>query len=406
MRIAYLAQSYPPMISGASIFAGQLAMEMAKRNHQVLVIASSEKPTPYLELKSNIAIHRVNSLNNPFRVGQRFMVFPRRDILKILREFNPDLIHSHDPLQIGALGLSHTNKYHIPCIITLHQLPWFAASYLPENIRPTVESILWNYARFFLKRFNSIIVPTQTISEYVQRMTGFYTNTIGYGIDLKDFDQYPSTEKEISLRQKFNIPLNSPILLHVGRLDTDKKVDQVISAAAESFKTSDAHLLVVGDGKQKENLIRQCFDLGIEGRVHFPGYILPSEGLFQIYHMSNLFITASQIETQGIVLIEAAASKLPIVAVRATCIPEIVHDGVNGFLTEPGDVFGLSESINKLLNNPLMAKTMGKESYMFSKKHHVQTTFDKHENYYEQICKYYLPEKRLLGLRSKENTSA
>ena len=152
MRIAYLTQSYPPMISGAAMFASQLANAMAERGHQVLVIAASDRDQPYLVQNGNLTVLRLRSHHNPLRVGQRFLLYPRRATLKALREFQPDLIHTHEPLQMGNLGIEYAREAHIPITLTNHQLPWFAASYLPDKfgIRDLVENILWMYARWML----------------------------------------------------------------------------------------------------------------------------------------------------------------------------------------------------------------------------------------------------------------
>ena len=79
MRIAYLTQSYPPMISGAAILVERLAKSMARRGHQVLVIAASDKAYPYRSYQENLTVVRLRSVHNPLRVGQRFLVYPRAD---------------------------------------------------------------------------------------------------------------------------------------------------------------------------------------------------------------------------------------------------------------------------------------------------------------------------------------
>src|SRR5512143_3698096 len=99
MKIALLAQSYPPMVSGAAIFVQTLAEGMARRGHQVLVLTASDRPSGYSESKGNLTIRRVRSLRNPFRVGQRFALWPFREIAAALEAFQPDVIHLHDPFQ-------------------------------------------------------------------------------------------------------------------------------------------------------------------------------------------------------------------------------------------------------------------------------------------------------------------
>jgi glycosyltransferase involved in cell wall biosynthesis len=268
--------------------------------------------------------------------------------------------------------------------LTAHQLPWFAASYLPDafGIRTQVEIALWMYAHRFLEKFTTILAPTVTISTIIKQMTGLDADVISYGLDLEIFHPPLSTDHETVTRQKWNLPPRVPLLLHVGRLDTDKRVDRVILAAAQAMRASNAHLLIVGDGVQKPALIRLCRSLGIKERVHFPGFVSAQNGLPEIYRIASLFVTASEIETQGMVLLEAAASGLPLVAVRATSIPEIVHDGVNGYLTESGDIPAMGGVMGKILNDPCLGKSMGRASRTLAERHPDQETFNGHERIY------------------------
>ena len=387
MRIAYLAQSYPPMVSGAAIVAEKLAMEMAQRGHQVLVIAASDKDHPYITLQKNLTVIRLRSIYNPMRVGQRFLLFPRRAILQALEEFQPELIHSHEPLQMGWLGLTHARRAWIPITLTVHQLPGFVASYLPEFIRPFVERILWAYSRRLLRQFTSIIAPTKSIASFIHQMIGLEMNVISYGLDLQTFHPRPNADFEQAPRQKWDLPLNAPLILHVGRLDTDKHADRVILAAAQTLSQTEAHLVVVGDGSQKRHLMQLCQELGIEERVHFTGYVSIQQGLPEIYRMATVFVTASEIETQGIVLLEAAASGLPIVAVNATCIPEIVYDCANGYLTKSGDIQEMSMSLINILKDPQLAASMGKVSRALAENHPNQETIDAYEGIYERMIR-------------------
>ena len=105
MRIAYITQSYPPMVSGASIVAKNLAKNMAARGHKVLVIAASDRGRSYKIIDGNLNILRLRSYHNPLRVGQKFMLSPQGALLQALRDFQPDLIHTHDALQLGVICL-------------------------------------------------------------------------------------------------------------------------------------------------------------------------------------------------------------------------------------------------------------------------------------------------------------
>jgi glycosyltransferase involved in cell wall biosynthesis len=354
-----------------------------------LVITASERGESYKSATDNLTVLRLRSIHNPMRVGQRFILSLRHSFIRALRDFQPDLIHSHDPFQLGLTGVKYARNARIPITLNIHQLPWFIASYVPDvvGLRGYIESILWSYARWLLQKFTSVITPTQTITIIIADMTGIKPQTISYGINLQRFHPHLSPDDEPALRTRLNLPSKVPVILHVGRLDTDKRVDQVIRAAARAMQNTDAHLLVVGDGRQKTTLMKLCKLLGIENRCHFPGYVSLDEGLPEIYRLASLFVTASEIETQGIVLLEAAASGLPIVALKATCIPEIVHDGVNGYLTEPNDNIAFGNTITEMLLDSDKARKMGRAGRQLVQEHNILATFDSYERLYNDLSR-------------------
>jgi glycosyltransferase involved in cell wall biosynthesis len=248
-----------------------------------------------------------------------------------------------------------------------------------------MEKLLWSYGRWYSKKFTALITPTETTSVQVRGILGRTVTTISNGIDLRTFHPPHEDENGAAIRQKWGLPPDAPILLHVGRLDPDKYSDRVLQAAAQVLEGRNAHLLMVGDGLRKTALMNMCEAMGISDRVHFTGFISTKQGLPELYRIAHLFITASEIETQGLVLLEAAASGLPIIAVRATCIPEIVHNGVNGFLAEPGDVQGLANGMSALLNDEKMAARMGRASLALAQQHDNRFTLEAHERLYYQL---------------------
>jgi len=218
-------------------------------------------------------------------------------------------------------------------------------------------------------------------------MTGIQPTTISNGISLETFHSHLSSDNNSALRKRLHLPLHIPVILHVGRLDIDKNVERVVQAAAQAMQQIDTHLLIVGDGRQKNTLMKMCEALKIADRVHFPGYLTLQDGLPEIYRLASLFVTASEIEVQSLVLLEAIASGLPIVAVRATFVPEIVHDRVNGFLLESGDINGLANAISTLLKNPKQGVEMGKISRRLAETHDVHISMDLHEQFYSNFVK-------------------
>lgn len=406
MRIAQLTQSYPPMVSGAAIVSQRLVEGFSKSGHQVLVLTASDQPKPYSSISGNVTVDRCRSMHNPFRVGQRFTLWSRRSITQDLEKFSPDIIHLHDPLQLALFALRYGEIKNVPVIMTTHQLPWFISASLPnlKGIKNRVEGIMWIYARWLMKRCAKVITPTITIAELVHAKTGINPIVISNGVDLDIFcrkERNQSVNKY--LVQNIGIPKDVPLILYVGRLDIDKEVNDIVDAAAEAIRKKEAHLLIVGDGTQKTKLIKKCCELGIENQSHFPGFIQEKALISSIYRRASVFVSASQIETQGLTLLEAAACGIPIVAYRATCIPEIVINNANGRLVEPGDKDALADAIVEIISQPKLAKSMGKAGHKIASQHAVRSTVNSYEQLSMRIIEANLsyPAAQLKALPSR-----
>ena len=133
---------------------------------------------------------------------------------------------------------------------------------------------------------------------------------------------------------------------------------------------------------RKPHLVKLAQDLGIADKCHFPGYISDAKRLAAIYGMADLFCMAPEIETQGLVLLEATACGLPLVAVKATSMHEIVSDGVNGFLVPAGEVRSMAEAMTAILRDPGLSEKMGLASRQASFAHDFKLTVDAYEEIY------------------------
>lgn len=402
MKIAYLAQTYPPMISGQSILTQRLAEGMAGRGHSVLVIAASEKGKPSVESKPNLRVVRLRSLHNPFRVGQRILFWPWRDTYLELVRFQPDLVHAHDPLLSALSGLYALRGMQAKTTMTVHQLPWFVSNHVPYAfLRKSVDKILWGYARWLGRQYDALLVPSETIAGIVHGQTGIKPCAISNGMDLHAFtpQRAVSNEREV-LCEKFGLDPQRPIILHVGQLHPQKQVDLVVRASAQAMEFMDAQLLVIGDGKERKALVRLAKGLGIHERCVFPGYVSIADGLPAVYRLGSVFVTASEIETQGLVLLEAMASGVPVVAADATCIPELVRDGVNGQLSPPKDVDSMARQIVDILKDSQKASRFGQAARAEAEGHALAATLDRHEDFYARLLTDRTAAFRFEGHRS------
>ncbi len=391
MRIAYICQSYPPMISGAALVVWRLAEGMAARHHDVLVLAASDQGYPYNQEAEDgwLRVARLHAWPNPFRVGQHFLVWPRRAIAHELRKHRPHLIHLHDYTSAGAAGLQVGRALKVPVVLTLHQLPWFLSAYLPNvpGLRALAETLAWRHLRRFVPQCAAAISPSQMIADIVHTHIGLRPTPLTNGVELLRFSPRPADHDEHArLLRKYELDPAAPIILHVGRIDAEKRVDLVLRAMAKVLQTTPAQLLIAGDGTLREAMLRLSDTLNIRAACRFPGFVGAGGDLPGLYRLAEVFVTASEVEIQSSVVLEAAASGLPVVTVRASSMTEFVEDGVTGYLAEPGDVAGLAERLLTVLQQPPdHRQAMRQAALSLARQHSLESALTAHEQFYKRI---------------------
>ena len=178
--------------------------------------------------------------------------------------------------------------------------------------------------------------------------------------------------------------LNKPTLLYVGRLDPEKHLEEVIYAVARALQKIDFCFVVVGKGVDKKSLENLTIELGIQKHVIFTGFV-PDEDLPCFYRLSNCFIIASIAELQSISTMQAMASGLPVIAAKAGALTELVNDGVNGFLFNPGDIDTIAGEIINIVGIDDRCWEMGNESVKQIGKHNIHHTVQLFEEVYEKM---------------------
>jgi len=386
MRIALLAQSYPPMVSGAALVVWRLAQGLAARGHEVLVLAASDIGVAYDETCGSLQVARLHSIANPFRVGQHFLLWPRTEIRQKLEAFKPDLIHSHDPLvsSLASLGIMPA----VPHLLTIHQLPWFVSLFLPPFLRSSAEWLLWTYGVWLYRRFNLLVTPSQMIADLVAHRIQSHPQPISNGVDTVRFNPTPARAGEAAaLREKYGLDPQLPVILYAGRVDADKRVDRVVRAVALAMQITKAQLLIVGNGKQLNQIKHLAEQLAIRDRSHFTGFVPLTGDLPGLYRLASVFVTASEVEIQSSVVLEAAASGLPVVTVNASSMPEFVRDEVTGYLVPLGDVAAMADRIVQLLQDPVRAQAMGRAALQVAQTHSHEQSVTDHIHLYESLLR-------------------
>lgn len=378
------------MVSGQSYMVERLALGAISLGHETMVICASDRPQPYEKTSGKLHLVRMASWPNPFRVGQRFTPWGAGAMRSAMVSFAPDVVQLHDPTNSGLAGLSAARALGIPILFTTHAGPWVFRVYLPRRLRflsPVFESLGWAYGRWFMRKCDLVAAPSSNITQLILKKTGIKPRLISNGADLSRFDRrIPLTRESARLRRQFGLPPRVPVILHLGRLDSDKNIPAVIRAAAVAMQGNDAHLLVVGDGVDRARLEDLCKKLDISKRSHFPGYVNFGGDLPGVYRLASVFVTASEMEVQSLVMLETIASGLPMVAVDATSASELVRHGKSGYLVKPGDEKEMAAYISDLLAHPAKAKSFGRQARKLAEQHTLQRTFKAYEKVYRELA--------------------
>jgi len=349
------------MISGAALMVERLAHGQAAHGHAVLVAAASDSGPAYRAALAGVELVRLPSYTNPFRRQQRFVAWPGPPLRAALRRFRPEILHLHDPLGMGLPGLRAAQHLGCPVVLTLHALPSLVGLYTPPvpGLRRLVEAATWVFSRAFGARCAAVVLPSAAAADIV-RAHGMQAGVVANGVDVDAFSPRPARPGEAAaLRARYGLHPTLPIILSVGRLDIEKRTHVVIRAAAAALRGTPAQLLVVGDGTQRAGLEGLCRRLGIADRAHFAGFVPPGDELAGLYRLAQVFAIAAENETEGLVVVEAAVSGLPVVAVRATSLPSLVDDGRTGYLVPPRNARAMGARLLELLRDPARARAMG-----------------------------------------------
>lgn len=386
MKILIATDTYFPNINGAAYFTYRLAGALAKKGHTVFVICPSQSFRDTVTEEKGVVVYGICSI--PVLIHQNFRISPgllsKKSIYKIIKEVSPDVVHIQSHFLIGAEVTTIAKKFDIPVVGTNHFMPENFVHYfhLPKIFEKPFRKAAWKHCIKIFEQFDAVTTPTKTAAELL-RKAGFKKEVLplSCGIDL---DRFKPTNDGLYLSRRYGIPTHKPVLLFVGRLDKEKRIEVIARALPIILKKTDAQLVLVGIGKQKSPLESLVRELGLEKAVTFTGFISDKD-LQDIYRVANIFIIAGIAELQSIVTMEAMASGLPVVAVNALALPELVHDGENGYLFNEDDSQMLAERVISILSNPTLQNRMKAKSLEIIRAHSIEKTITAFESVYNRV---------------------
>lgn len=368
LRVAMFTNNYLPFIGGVPISITRLRKGLEALGDIILIVCPRYREQPQEE--TNVV--RVPSLlamgeKREFRLANIFLTRIRRQV----RAFKPDIIHLHHPIWLGSLGLFVARLLKIPAVYTYHTRLEHYAHFVPLPGNLFRNLISHELIKRFANKCDGVIVPTYSTEEYL-RMIGVKSPTFVQptGIEYQAFQEVDDSDVR-KLRDSLGIG-NETVFISVSRLSNEKNIDFMIDAIDELRRRTDCafRFLMIGEGHQHERLQQRIDELELQDCFTLVGSI-PPDDMATWYHLGDAFLFASKSETQGMVILEAMAAGLPVVAVRSSGIDDVVRHGHNGFKT-PEKQDQWCNHVQQLLEDDTLRQELADHALAFAADYSVE----------------------------------
>jgi glycosyltransferase involved in cell wall biosynthesis len=328
MKICMMTNTYLPHVGGVARSVSTFAEEFRRRRHRVLVVAP-EFEGKQLPPRAASIVERVPAIQN-FHGSDFSVRLPMVGLPPRLAAFEPDIVHAHHPFLLGDTALRVAATKNAPVVFTHHTRYEDYTHYVPFD-SPALKEMAIKLSTHFANLCDGVIAPSESIARLIRRRgVNRPIQVVPTGIDVQAF----ASGNGARFRRKFRIPANAFVVGHVGRLAPEKNLEFLGDALAHFLSaTPSARFLVVGAGPSEEKLRESFLARGVADRLILAGK-QTGRALSDAYAAMNVFGFASFSETQGMVLAEAMAAGLPVVALNASGVREVMEDGRNGFMLE------------------------------------------------------------------------
>ena len=399
-----MTDQYEPMVGGVPTVTRDLARGLAGRGHTVTVVAPSATRQGHRAdgPSGEMTVDFRGSVPWPWYEGQRLGFLPPARAGELISAMEPDVVHLHSPLTLGVGARLAARRRHVPVVYTNH--------YVPLNVWPSAaragkatgtasrarDAAFYAYVTSFANRCDLVTAPTATALRLL-RDHGLHApaEAVSNGVDLDRFSPGlggrekggAGREKEAALRSKYALPPGRPLILSVGRLSPEKRADVLIAAVARLPSANDEGpvLAIAGAGPDEDRLRSLVRHYGVTDRVVFTGFVADSD-LPGLYRLADVFAIAAQAELQSLVTMAAMASGLPVVAVDAGALAELVHVGENGFLARPGHAREIADGLDLLCRDVDLRVRMSKASSRIIAGHDAHRLLTRWESIYRALA--------------------
>jgi len=329
MKILMLTNTYLPHVGGVARSVESFSEEYRRQGHEVLIVAPEFPDLPGPE----DSVVRVPAIQK-FNASDFSVVLPVSGLLTDeVESFQPDIVHSHHPFLLGMTALRVARFHQLPLVFTHHTFYEEYTEYVPGD-SPALERFVIELATSYANLADCVFAPSESVAQVLrERGVNSPIVEVPTGVERERFVHGDGG----AFRKEAGIPDDAYLVGHLGRLAPEKNLEFLAEAVAEFVGShSKAHFLVVGAGPS-EAVVRERFAAdGLSDRLHLAG-VLQLPDLADALHAMDVFAFASKSETQGMVMTEAMAAGVPVVALDAPGAREVVRDKMNGRLVMEED---------------------------------------------------------------------
>jgi len=338
MRILMLTNVYTPLVGGVTRSIQTFTGQFQQHGHDVMIVAPSTDNDP----EDEDHVVRYPAIPQFYQHKYSLPIMIPGLLMGTLIDFQPDVIHSHHPFLLGRSAQHSSAIWDVPLVYTHHSR---YDKYIDQTtdwgrrLNLLVQNLVVDYCRVA----DAVVAPSRSIAEMLPEDLPGLLRVIPTGIDTRRFGQGDGQ----AFRQNYGLSEDVFVVGHLGRLAPEKNCG-FLSAAVVAFLQQNpaAHCVIVGDGPSRGEIEKIFQAAECAKRLHITG-ILEGQELVDAYHAMDVFAFASQSETQGIVIVEAMAAGIPVVAVDASGIREVVLDNENGYLLAEEDCDTFAAALKK-----------------------------------------------------------
>jgi glycosyltransferase involved in cell wall biosynthesis len=325
-----------------------------------------------------VKLHRLPStplriIHEDFRISLSY----GKRVNQQLRAFRPDIIHLQDSAPVSRYLLKQAHRLKIPVLATHHPGKEVSAPYFSSSnpiLKHIIDWFAWRWLISFLNQPDLIVVPSHaSVEMLIQQGLKTSVRPISCGVDAHLFSPDPTCDPA-ELRAAYRLPIDKPIFLYVGRIDTEKCIDVLIRAMSLTTN-SNIYLAIAGKGCSLTQMKSLANSLGVSDRVRFLGEV-DHDLLPALMGCADIFTMPGDAESLSIATIEAMSCGKPVLAARAMALTELITHRKNGLLFEPKSPKDAAQKMDLLAAHPEWWEAYGQAGRLKADQHNLSATID------------------------------